>query len=260
MQKSQQARHGLRSAGRFAGWLTLTVILAALPGVDALAMASHCGPTGECVCITWTVTGGAVVEVRCPAGGTSKSGWSDTGDPKDADGSRGSYGGAGARQSPPSPLPGTILDPITTQAVTNARKTAIEKTRGTKIVDEGTGKQTWEANECTNLFNNSPLGLKGAYLLGSYLVFRDGTGVKDGNNRDVCATGVPAWTTCCDHDPVVFICPGSYSRLTSERQAFTLIHEALHVAGQKEDTNTTVGPGDPPNTSQIGADVASACH
>jgi len=67
--------------------------------------------------------------------------------------------------------------------VSSARTTAIEKLRGEKVPDM---KGVWEPNECTNLFLNSPLGKKGAYLLGSYVVFRDGTAVKDSQGVDQC--------------------------------------------------------------------------
>lgn len=153
-----------------------------------------------------------------------------------------------------------VLDPGTNQAVTNATKAAIDKVRGTKITDEGTNKGTFEPNQCTDMFNNSPLGLKGGYLLGSYIIWRDGTGVRDADDMDVCATGVPAWTTCCSHSPVVFICPGKFNQLSATDRYLTLIHEALHVAGQMEDKDSTVGPNDPPSSTQIGSDVKSACQ
>ena len=38
-----------------------------------------------------------------------------------------------------------------------------------------------------------------------------------------------------------------------------LIHEWLHIAGQREDTNSTYGPNDPPNSDQIQRVVGEAC-
>lgn len=94
----------------------------------------------------------------------------------------------------PSPLPGNPLSTETQMYVSSAKAKAVEKLRGEKVPDM---KGVWEPNECTNLFLNSPLGKKGAYLLGSYVVFRDGTGKKDAQGIDQCTTGtVAAWTTC----------------------------------------------------------------
>jgi hypothetical protein len=239
--------------------LLLTLAGAVLFPSAALGMPSLCGETGECVCITWITGGGATVEVRCPANGGSPSGWSTSGDPRDADGGDGSFGGSGNPSTLPSTLPGTVLNPTTGQNVNNAKNAAIQKLRGTKIVDEGTPKGTFEPNACTNLFLNSPLGMTGGQILGSYVTFRDGTNVKDSNNVNVCATNVPAWTTCCNHDRIVYICPGSFNSMSANDRMWTLIHEALHVGGQLEDKDTTVGPNDPPNSSQIGADVKKAC-
>ena len=143
-------------------------------------------------------------------------------------------------------------------AVSDAKSAAIEKLRGEKVTDM---KGVWEPNDCTRLFAGSPLGKAGAYLLGSYVVFRDGAGVKDANGTDQCATGsVTAWTKCCQHDPVVFICSDKFGGLSSNARITKLIHETLHVAGQFENTNSSVGPNDPPNPQQIDALVNAACN
>lgn len=132
------------------------------------------------------------------------------------------------------------------------------KVRGEKVADM---KGVWEPTECTDLFAANPLGKTGAYILGNYIVFRDGTGVKDAADVNVCATGsVSAWTKCCQHDPVVFICPSEFTDLSPSQRSTKLIHEALHVAGQFEDQDGSVGPGDPPNPSQIDAIVNGACN
>jgi hypothetical protein len=214
--------------------LAVTIaVLVLLPFVLTASEISLCHV--DCVCIFWAIT--ATQEVRCPQSSGLPSGW---GNPPD--GSSGSWGGSGTSKPAPSPLPGNPLDPETTMARDSARKLAIEKLRGEKVTDL---KGVWEANECTNLFLNSPLGRSGASLLGSYVVFRDGTGKKDAQGVDQCATGISAWTTCCQH--------------VSDR-AGILIHETMHVGGQREDTNGTTGPDDPPNTSQIKDAVNKACN
>jgi hypothetical protein len=230
-----------------------------------MAMPSLCGETGECVCITWISGGSGTVEVRCPANGGTPSGWAISGNPGDADGSRGSFGGPGNKTTAPSPLPGMPLNPTTAQKLSSAKSAAIQKLKGDQEYDDGTGKPIWTPTACTDLFLNSPLSTAsnptpGAQLLGSYVVFRDGTGHRDANGIDQCAAGVAAWTTCCRHDPIVFICPGKFNGASIDDRVKYLIHETLHVAGQMEDGDGTVGPGDPPNSDQINADVDAACN
>lgn len=154
-------------------------------------------------------------------------------------------------------MPGTELTGATWMAFDRAQDVAVAKLRGEKV--DGV-KGQWLPNRCTDLFAGSPLGYPGGYLVGTYIKYRNGTGVKDDNNKDVCATGtVSAWTKCCVHYPVVFICPSHFMRLTEEGRALKLIHEALHVAGQPEDTNSTTGPGNPPNPGQLDEAVRKAC-
>lgn len=207
---------------------------------------------GQCVCIFWTTeTGNEMAEVRCRANGTL-TGWiTHPGQPPD--GSSGSWAGTGTQKNVPSPLPGNVLSPAATMAVGNAKDKAREMVRGTRI-DKG----QWEPNHCTDLFAGNRLGLTGAQLL-AYMEYRDGTGVLDQNNVDVCATGKAAWTTCCQHDRVVFICSAKFLQLSTSERARKLLHEALHVAGQLEDKNGSVGPGNPPSTGQIDDLVRDAC-
>jgi hypothetical protein len=173
----------------------------------------------------------------------------------------GSWGGTGTPRNAPSPLPGKVLDPALSRDVTYANGRAVTKLRGEKVIDAGTPKGTWVPTPCTDLFLNSPLGETGASILGGYVVYRDGTGVKDTTGVDRCATGASAaWTICCLHDPVVYICPIPFGQSSVDDRIKVLIHEGMHVGGQLEDKNVTVGPGDPPNTSQINEVVAKACN
>jgi hypothetical protein len=230
-------------------------VLVLLPFVLRAAELVLCG--SSCVCITWISGASAYIEVRCPTEGGS--GWT-SGSGGTPDGSSGSWGGSGNPASPPTPLPGNVLDPTTLNAVNGAKQSAISKVRGERVSDPGTPKGTWLPTKCTDLFLNSPLGYTGAYLLGNYLVYRDGTGVKDTAGVDQCALGRAAWTTCCQHDPIVYICSTQFTRLSPDDRAKILIHEAMHVGGQQEDKNGSVGPGDPPNTGQISDAVNNACN
>lgn len=231
--------------------------------VAVLLMSSSAGHAAEiyycqnntCLCLTWTVGATGYIEIRC-GGGSSTGGWA-SGPGLPGDGSNGSWQGSGTPRNPPSPLPGNILSPAANQAVTSAKNAAMEKVRGEKVPDM---KGVWEPTRCTDLFGHNPLGRTGASILGSYVVFRDGTGVKDANNVDVCGTGtVAAWTQCCRHEPVVFICPSKFMGLPADDKMMKLIHEAMHVAGQTEDTDGSVGPSDPPNPGQIDDAVRKAC-
>jgi len=151
------------------------------------------------------------------------------------DGSGGTWQGSGSLQPPPSPLPGNVLSGAADMAVRSAKGSAVTKLRGEKVPDM---KNTWLPTKCTDLFANAPLGRRGADLLGRDLIFRDGTGVRDSNNIDVCATGTASlWTQCCQHYPVVFVC-SSFPNLSTKQRITKLIHEAMHVAGQLEDRTT----------------------
>jgi hypothetical protein len=153
------------------------------------------------------------------------------------------------------------LSGATLTNVSQAKNAAVLKTRGEHVTDEGTNKGTWLPTACTDLFLNSPLGRTGASLLGNYIVYRDGTGVKDAAGVDVCGSNtVAAWTKCCEHDPVVFICPSRFNSSSASDRVKYLIHEALHVGGQSEDKNGSVGPDDPPNSTNINDIVDAACN
>ena len=208
-----------------------------------------------CVCYSWVSGSTGYYEVRCPDG--SLKGWTPS-PPLPPDGRTGSWKGSGALQNAPSTLPGQPLYNMASMAVSSAKSEAIDKLRGEKVPDM---KGVWEPNDCTRLFADNPMGRSGAYLLGSYVIFRDGTGVKDAAGVNQCATAsVSAWTKCCQHERVIFICPSQFVGLSAAGRITKVIHETLHVAGQFENTNGTVGPGDPPNPSQIDALVNEACN
>lgn len=229
--------------------IALAVVILTSPSLQA-GEAFFCN--GGCVCIYWSLATGEELEIRCRDDGAA-GGWA-TGVGQPSDGSGGSWDGTGRQKSAPSPLPEMVLNPVINARVSAAKTEAQRRLRGERV-DKG----QWLPNRCTDLFADSPLGLTGAQMF-AYMVFRDGTGVKDGKNVDVCATGtVSAWTKCCEHDPVVFICPSKFGELPPDETVIKLIHEAMHVAGQLEDKNGSVGPGDPPNTGQIDDVVRKAC-
>ncbi|HEX7829230.1 MAG TPA: hypothetical protein VF787_06215 [Thermoanaerobaculia bacterium] len=216
-----------------------------------VTMVSACD--NGCYCITWISGSSAWVEVRCPTDGIGRSGWSHDGGP--ADGSSGTWTGDGRQITAPQSLPGMPLSGTTYSNFTNAKGLATTKLRGT-LVDT----HVYEPNACTELFDNSPMEMRGIDVLAT-IIWRDGTGVRDADNNLVCSTA-DAWTMIPpdgQHARVVFICPNNFNTGDRNRRAAVIIHEALHVAGQLEDKTGTVGPGDPPTTGQISANVKAAC-
>jgi hypothetical protein len=208
-------------------------ILVLLPFALTAAEIVFCHET--CVCLYWQTGGTGYSEVRCPTG--LPSGWTIGGSTPTG---TGSWAGSGTSKPPPAPLPGNVMNPETYSQVQSAKTAAVAKLRGEKVSDL---KGVWLPTTCTDLFLNSPLGKPGAYLLGNYVVLRDGTSVKDSQGADQCALGtVAAWTSCCLHDPVVFICPKKFKESTTSDRIKYLIHETMHVGGQQEDKDGTVGP------------------
>lgn len=160
-------------------------------------------------------------------------------------------------KSPPDPLPGTPLTPLQVAKLDSAKSQATAKLRFYRVPD--LYPPTFVPTTCTELFENSPLGKSGIDLLLNYAVFRNGEGVTATNGSTPCdRSGVSAWTTCCSHSPVIYICDEFASRSVSVATT-TIIHELLHVAGQLEDGTSGAGPGNPPTSSQINDAVNAAC-
>ena len=208
------------------------------------ATVTWCQQNPGCLCIDWDKPGGSHLEIRCP----SSSSWR-TGNAV----AIGSFGGSG-KADPTATGPST-LTPTQNFAVTSARNQAVSW-----LVDLQGGGRT----DCEALFGGSPL-LKNSWvnhpvmLLSEYIIFANGEGVRDSTGSKPCSGAVDAWTLCCGHSRIVFIC-NSFTDLGPRDRARRLIHEALHVAGQREEnTDFTAGPNDPPHTQQIDQVVRAAC-
>jgi hypothetical protein len=204
----------------------------------------------ECLCIAWAVPGGERLEMRCPGSGGNPGG-GDT----PPDGYIQPTWGGGGTPVVTSPAPGMPLSAAMSSIVSGAQNRAKSLVAGDR--DPSTGFRI--PNECTFLFNGNLLGKSASSIMASVL-FRSGTGLKDSSGREPCADpNVSAWTQCCNHSPYVFICD-RFTNLSPSEQAYTLIHEAMHVAGQRENGTTSVtGPNDPPNADQITNTVQKAC-
>lgn len=219
--------------------------------VAPLAMAATvelCGSQGECICIYWIYNTGAYLEKRCPG----DAGIVD--DPTKPPPLAGE--GTWTRGTPtnPSTAPGTPLSGALLTAVDSANNSAVRKTRGERIFDEGSGNYYYVSNKCSELFDGSEFNDNGSYLLRSYIEYRDGTGVASGGGTP-CSEGAAAWTTLGNHSKYVFIC-SSFLNMTSADRTARLIHEALHVAGQREDEDSSTLP---PSDNKITTAVKEAC-
>ena len=209
-----------------------------------------------CICIDYDYGSGSYVEVRCEP---DTGNWVNTppGEGERPPDGPGSFGGSGTTKSLPNPLPG---NPLTSQQVVKlnvAKNKAITKLRYYRIPDIYPPVNV--PTTCSALFDNSPLGKTGVEILNEYSAFRNGEGVQNASGAKPCDnSSVGAWTTCCDHDRVVYLC-GSFAGASTSYASTLLIHEALHVAGQMEDSSTTTGPGNPPTTNQLTKSVEAAC-
>lgn len=235
--------------------LLLLAIGVALPReVSAAIQISFCGQQNSCVCIDWTGPSSSWIEVRCPQ--SEDSGWTQDPTGETVNDPDGTWGGPGAEQpsdEPGSPLSGSLLF-----SWNLAYNVAENRLRGDSNCCLG-GKPYYTPNECTMLFNGNPMGRTGKYLLTEYINPRRGDGVVGPKGKVPCDNaGISVWTTCCQHDPDVFVC----SRFENQPRDFAaalVIHEVLHVAGQREESDPGEEPLPPPTPAEITDAVREAC-
>lgn len=236
-------------------WVTWAVATPAAAKVTV----TLCGP--GCICIDYTRASGSYIEVRCTGGGGGgDGGWTtiEPGPTDPAPDGPGSFGGDGDPGSPTDPHP---CDPVPADPL------------GSKLSQAriwATQKLSWvgpfenrRPTTCTALFRNSPLGVAGKTLLDEnapfHAIFRKGENCTLPNGQpSPCSSSIAAFTTCCNHSPYVYLCD-SFADYSHTDGGIRLIHELLHVAGQREDTSTTTGPGNPPTTNQLNDLVREAC-
>jgi hypothetical protein len=236
----------------------LAASLLAVAPAAAKVKISLCGP--DCLCIEYDEDFGTHIEVRCnlSGGGGGEGGWTtiEPGPNEPAPDGPGSFGGDGDPGEETTPAPCNPV-PVARQPKLNSAISSA-KTRLTRVGPPENRQPT----TCTTLFRNSPLGMPGLTLLDPnapfHAIFRYGENCTLPNGDQPCNSGVAAAATCCTHSPYVYICDAFDNRTTTEA-ALLLIHELLHVAGQKEDTTTSAGPGDPPTTNQLNDVVRAAC-
>lgn len=186
-------------------------------------------------------------------------GWDDEStEGEGADGSSGSWRGTGSTQSPSDPHPGTVLGGDLYQSYIRATTNAINILTEQECCIQNKPYRVPKDSPCHRLFHGNPMGMGPYNLLADYVIIRNGEGVKDNSGNIPCNLGYPAWTKCCSHSPYIFVC-NQFENLPESTAAAILIHEVLHVAGQREDTDTSIGPGDPPNTHQLTEGVRKAC-
>lgn len=216
-----------------------------LPSPVWSAKVEFCGQSGECLCISWKTNTGGYVEVRCPL----ERGWTNDilswhGKRGTFVDQRGSFYGNGLPNPYTNPAPGGILPGPLAAAITRASGGAFNRLRNKEA--------------CDSLFNDNPMNLHSGFILNEFIEYRWGQGVTGPGGTRPCDGAVAAWTTCCKHDPYVFICD-RFLNLSSTDQELKLIHEGLHVASQAEDGTSSAGPSDPPNSPEIDGSVLAAC-
>lgn len=253
-------RSPLRQAVRTLPLASVTLAIAS--PVAAAVTVTLCGP--ECICIDYTKASGSYIEVRCTGdsgggGGGGGGGWT-TIPPGPSDpppGGPGSFGGTGNPGSPSNPHPcDAVAGPL-------AQKLEKAKTWATTKLSWVGPPENRRPTTCTALFRNSRLGVPAKSLLDEnapfHAIFRRGQNCTLPNGQtSPCGSGVAAYTTCCSHSPYVYLCD-SFANLTSTDAGIRVIHELLHIAGQREDETSSTGPGDPPTSNQLNDLVRVAC-
>lgn len=229
------------------------LVVTVFPASPALANVSVSVCNQTCICIYWDGPTSSTVEVRC----TGDAGWAPGGaTPSSPVPGDGSWGGGTPTSStaPGMPLSGDLY-----MAVSQANTAAKNAVRGDQQYSPEL-KWYYVPNACTKLFYGSTYSQDGYQLLNGYITYRNGEGVRDPNNanRIPCNEGVSAWTTCCNHDKYVLIC-NSFLNQTGPNRTATLIHEAMHVAGQRETVGGNNGDQTPPNPAQLTEAVKAAC-
>ena len=229
---------------RFA--LAASFLFLMLPFSAEAATVEFCGEGNSCICITWSRASGDYIEVRCPHvnGWTNnRASWNDaTGTLVNEDGS---WGGNGTMQDPTSgELEGSTVSGLLSIKVIDAIAKAGELLQEPK---------------CRKLFDGAPLTTNPTNLILENMIKRNGEGVEGPGGVTPCdSSSIKVWTTCCSHTPVLYFC-NSFSSVNALQAGRLIIHEALHVAGQRENSSASAGPNDPPNPSGINSAVSKAC-
>lgn len=196
------------------------------------------------LCIDWEADRGAFLEVRCPSREPSNY-WARRGAPETPiSRGAGTFLGTYSLSEKIRPYPGEVLRGALRSRFLAAHQKALNLLR--------------YDDECRKLFEGNRLGLHPVGLMMEKIEYRNGEDAKSGRRRP-CKEGIGAWVPSYrEHSPYVMLCSG-FRHLETLDAARLLVHEALHVAGQAEDRNGTVGPGDPPSSAKIDELVQRAC-
>ena len=214
------------------------MFIAASPvlGVEA----ERCAFDPACLCITWYSAASARVEVRCPDyGGWTNQTAGPVSNPPTIEDPAGSFRGNGLFEG------GFFHAPSVSLAQQRKLSSAIYVAR-----------DRLESLRCAGLFQNSPLTENALWLL-SKIQWRNGELDPAGfcTEPDVKAY----YRHPSVHEPIVYLCDAFTGQTLSEA-ATTVIHELLHVAGQREDDTWQAGPGDYPISRGITFVIEEACN
>ncbi len=226
-------------------WAVLCLfVLNLVVGYRAEAHLSRCSFDPSCICITWSFESGSTIEIRCPESSGSPDGWAAPAQnpntrPDIVDG-RGSFNGSGEFDGPAF-LMGSDTTFSQDRKLTAGKRIALRKLQ--------------EHETCRSLFANSPLTENPEWLL-SKIQWRNGQNAPEStcDEPESVATHVGQ-----SHNIQVLLCP-NFVNLNDGQAAVIILHEALHVAGQRENGDGSVGPGNPPGSASISRAVADACE
>lgn len=217
-------------------WLALTS-----PAFGHLA---RCSFDPACICITWSFEDSSTIEIRCPSSQGQGSGWanpgSTTSEPPEIEDENGSFHGSGHFDGPPF-LMGSEPNFAQSTKLTRGKSLALSKLS--------------TLDTCRALFANSPLTENPIWLL-SKIQWRNG---QDYGQSKCSEPDQVAFHVGESHSIQVLLCE-AFSDLNTSQAAVIVIHEALHVAGQRENGDGAAGPNNPPGSLSISRAVADACE
>lgn len=167
----------------------------------------------------------------------------------------GSIGGGGP--STPGTRPGNDRGQGAGHDIPNASELA------TKLRDAKSLALSKLANPtCAQLFANTSYNMhNGVYIIRDFTIYRDGTNTLEAGRR-LCVGSRPAYTR--QHGRRVLLCRDAFLGQTESEAAITIIHEALHTAGQSEclvarPAGPNNNPPPCPTTEMLNDAVRRAC-
>ncbi len=251
--------------GLMRSWLRASFFLIIILHLSVDPARANLQACGDCICIEWSLDTGIYIEVRCTeaSGGGADGGWALTPPPTGSvPDNGGSFGGNTNLNPYSSPPPGTSVPSGPKTDKLNSAKSSAGSKLALNCHKDPVDQQIkcWETT-CTSLFANNRTHMPGSQIFGS-AVFRYGQNfsyLADGVTRTPCQeTNAPIAFVRAINDRYIFLCD-TFFGFAPPTASLLLIHELLHVAGQREDLNGVAGPNNPPSSDAIQDEVENAC-